>query len=399
MKRHIKSNVHWLGKTDWELRWFHGMDYSTGNGSSQNAYLIQEEKTVLIDAVWKPHSSEFVDNLKKEVDLKKIDFIVAQHGEVDHSGALPALLAEIPDVPIYCTANCVKSIVGQYHHPEWNFHVVKTGDRIDIGNGKELIFIEMRMLHWPDSMATFLTGDNILFSMDAFGQHYAADEMFDDQSDKCKLWVEAMKYYANIINPYAMMLKLKMKELDALDLPIEMICPSHGVVWREGAQEIYDAYKKWCDNYSENQITICYDTMWDGTMKLAHTICNEMRKVAPDYTIKVYNLSKSDKNDVMTDVFKSKAIIVGSPTVNQHILSSVGGWLHFLKECRFKGKKAGVFGCYGWSGEGNATLREELTHCGFQVVEPEVKSNWNPTDEHTEQARLLAEAIMESIEG
>ena len=176
MRKHVKGTVSWVGYIDWELESFHGDGYSIMNGSSQNAYLIEEEKTVLIDTVWTPHRFDFVENLKKEIDLKKIDFIVANHGECDHSGSLTALMEEIPDTPIYCTANAVKSIEGQYGKRGWNFHVVKTGDSVDIGNGKKLVFVEMRMLHWPDSMATFMTGDNILFSNDAFGQHYAVEE-------------------------------------------------------------------------------------------------------------------------------------------------------------------------------------------------------------------------------
>ena len=202
MKKQIKNNVSWIGKIDWELESFHGADYSINHGSSQNAYLIQEEKTVLIDTIWKPHASEFVDNLASEIDLNQIDFIVMNHGETDHSGSLPALMERIPNTPIYCTANAVKSLTGQYQHPEWNYQVVKTGDSVEIGNGKKLVFVEMRMLHWPDSMATYLTGDNILFSNDAFGQHFAVAELFNDKADPCLLWIEALKYYANILNPF-----------------------------------------------------------------------------------------------------------------------------------------------------------------------------------------------------
>ncbi|WP_434084538.1 MBL fold metallo-hydrolase [Lacrimispora xylanisolvens] len=162
---------------------------------------------MLIDTVWKPHSTEFIDNLEKEIDFSKIDFIVANHGEVDHSGSLPALMEKIPNTPIYCTANGVKSLTGQYHHPEWNYQVVKTGDSVDIGNGKKLVFVEMKMLHWPDSMATYLTGDNILFSNDAFGQHFAVEELFNDKADQCRLWEEALKYYANILTPFSLLVK------------------------------------------------------------------------------------------------------------------------------------------------------------------------------------------------
>lgn len=395
MKKQIKNNVYWLGKIDWELESFHGADYSINHGSSQNAYLIQEEKTVLIDTVWRPHSTEFVDNLAGEIDLEKIDFIVMNHGEVDHSGSLPALMEKIPNTPIYCTANAVKSLTGQYHHPEWNYKVVKTGDAIDIGNGKQLVFVEMRMLHWPDSMATYLTGDNILFSNDAFGQHYAVEELFNDKADACLLWAEALKYYANILTPFSPLVKKKIEEIQGFNLPIDIIAPSHGSIWRENSLQIVEKYYQWSQNYQEDQITIAYDTMWDGTMQLAHRIGKEISRLSPDTKVKIFNISKTNKNDIMTEVFKSKAIAVGSPTVGQNILSSVGGWLSFLEELKFKGKKAAVFGCYGWSGEGNKVLRARLEESGFSVVEPEMKCNWNPREEDLSTAAGIAKALCE----
>lgn len=192
MKKNIKNNVFWVGKVDWELEHFHGNEYSTNKGSTYNSYLVKEEKTVLIDTVWAPFAEEFIEYLTKEIDLNKIDYIVINHGEVDHSGGLPALMKHIPNTPIYCTANAVKSLKGQYHQ-NWNFKVVKTGDKIDIGNGKELVFVQMTMLHWPDSMATYLTKDNILFSNDAFGQHYATEKLFNDLVDDCDLLSESIK--------------------------------------------------------------------------------------------------------------------------------------------------------------------------------------------------------------
>lgn len=393
MKRLIKSNVYWIGKIDWELESFHGADYTINHGSSQNAYLIQEEKTVLVDTVWKPHSTEFIENLEREIDLDSIDFIIANHGEIDHSGSLPALMEKIPNTPIYCTANAVKSLVGQYHHPEWNFHVVKTGDSVDIGNGKKLVFVEMRMLHWPDSMATYMTGDNILFSNDAFGQHYAVEELFNDKADSCFLWGEALKYYANILNPFSPLVKKKIEEIQSLNLPIEMIAPSHGSIWRDNPLQIIKKYYAWSQDYQEDQITIAYDTMWDGTMQLAHRIASEITALSPDTKVKIFNISKTNKNDIMTEVFKSKAIVVGSPTVGQNILSSVGGWLDFLKELKFRNKKAAVFGCYGWSGESTKVLRARLTDAGFDVVEPEIRCNWVPNEEEFVKALAIAEAI------
>ena len=395
MKRAIKNNVSWVGKIDWELESFHGADYSINHGSSQNAYLIEEEKTVLIDTVWRPHSTEFVDNLSSEIDLNKIDFIVMNHGEVDHSGSLPALMEKIPNTPIYCTANAVKSLTGQYHHPEWNFHVVKTGDSVDIGNGKKLVFVEMRMLHWPDSMATYLTEDNILFSNDAFGQHYAVEELFNDRADACLLWAEALKYYANILTPFSPLVKKKIEEIQSFNLPIDIIAPSHGSIWRENSLEIVQKYYEWSQDYQEDQITIAYDTMWDGTMQLAHKIGAEISRLSPGTKVKIFNISKTNKNDIMTEVFKSKAIAVGSPTVGQNILSSVSGWLSFLEELKLKGKKAAVFGCYGWSGEGNKVLRAKLTEAGFAPVEPEIKCNWNPREADLDGATAIAQALCE----
>ncbi len=393
MKKLVKNNVYWVGFMDWELESFHGADYSINHGSSQNAYLIKEEKTVLIDTVWRPHSVEFVDNLEKEIELKKIDLIVANHGEVDHSGSLPALMEKIPGTPIYCTANGVKSLTGQYHHPEWNYQVVKTGDSLDIGNGKKLIFVEMKMLHWPDSMATYLTQDNILFSNDAFGQHYAVEELFNDKADQCRLWEEAIKYYANILTPFSPLVKKKIEELQELNLPIDIIATSHGSIWRENPLQIVEKYYEWSQNYQEDQITVVYDTMWDGTKQLAHKISAEIAHISPDTRVKIYNISKTNKNDIMTEVFKSKAIALGSPTVGGNILSSVGGWLDFLRELKYKEKKAAVFGCYGWSGEGTKVLRQRLTEAGFTVVEEEAKCLWNPEEKDFNKAAEIAAAL------
>jgi anaerobic nitric oxide reductase flavorubredoxin len=344
VKKQVKNNVYWVGKVDWELRKFHGNEYSTHKGSTYNSYLIQEEKTVLIDTVWAPFAEEFVDNLAKEIDLNKIDFIIANHGEVDHSGALPALMKHIPDKPIYCTANAVKSLKGQYHQ-DWNFQVVKTGDKIDIGNGKELIFVEMTMLHWPDSMATYMTQDNILFSNDAFGQHLATEKLFNDQVDQCDLFNESIKYFANILTPFNPMLRKKLDEVTALNLPIEMIATSHGVIWRDNPIQIVEKYAQWANDYQENQITIIYDTMWNGTKLLAEKIAEGIRQADQDVNVKVHNLAKSDENDLITEVFKSKTVVIGSPTIAKSILHSVAGFIHLMKELKFKGKKAAAFGC------------------------------------------------------
>lgn len=392
MKKHVKNNVHWVGKVDWELRKFHGDEYSTHKGSTYNSYLLQEEKTVLIDTVWAPFAKEFVDNLAQEIDLNDIDYIVANHGEVDHSGALPLLMELIPDTPIYCTANGVKSLKGQYHK-DWNFHVVKTGDKLDVGNGKELLFLEMTMLHWPDSMACFLTEDNILFSNDAFGQHLATEMLFNDLVDQCDLYSESMKYFANILNPFNPILRKKLDEVVSLNLPIEMIATSHGVIWRDNPMQIVEKYAAWADDYQENQITIIYDTMWNGTKTLAEHVAAGIREADPDVVVKLFNIPKSDINDIMTEVFKSKTVVMGSPTIGNSILPTVAAAIFYMKSLKFKKKKAAAFGCYGWSGESVKVMNALMEDAGFEVIGEGLRHQWNPDGDAKNAAFELGRAV------
>lgn len=376
MKKSIKNNVYWVGKVDWPLKKFHGEEYSTLKGTSYNSYLVLEEKTVLIDTVFMPFAKEFVANLQNEIDLQKIDFIVANHGEIDHSGALPELMHHIPNTPIYCTANGIKSIKGHYHQ-NWNFVPVKTGDRISVGK-KELIFIETPMMHWPDNMFCYLTRDNILFSNDAFGQHYASDFLFNDLVDQHEVDVEAIKYYANILTPFSPQILQKIKEFLSLNLPLDIICNSHGVIWRKNPAQIVEKYLTWANNYQTNQITIIYDTMWGGTRILAENIAQGISKSDQEVVVKIFNAATTDKNDLITEIFKSKAIVVGSSTINNGILTSIAALLEAIKGMKFKNKKAAVFGCYGWSGEAPKIIGAHLKQSGLEVFDDTVKILWQP---------------------
>ena len=383
MKVNVINNVHWVGKIDWELRKFHGNEYSTHRGSTYNSYLITEEKTALVDTVWAPFAKEYVNNLAGEIDLEKIDFVVANHAEIDHSGALPELLERIPDTPVYCTANGVKSLTGHYHR-DWNFQVVKTGDRLSLGS-KELIFVEAPMLHWPDSMFCYLTGDNILFSNDAFGQHYASEYLFNDLVDQNELYTECLKYYANILTPFSSLVEKKIQEFLGLELPLDIICTSHGVIWRNNPAQIVERYLQWAKGYKENQITIVYDTMWNGTRVMAENIAKGIVRTDHDVNVKLFNIASSDKNDVLAEVFKSKAVVFGSPTVNRGILTSLAGLLEEIKGLSFQEKKAAVFGTYGWSGESTRVLAESLQQAGFTVVDDGLKVLWNPSEQSIEE--------------
>lgn len=395
MSYKINEAVTWVGKKDWELRTFHGEEYSTHRGSSYNSYLIRDEKVALIDTVWLPFAKEFVTKLKREIDLNDIDYIIINHGEIDHSGALPELMREIPDTPIYCTKNAVKSLKGQFHQ-DWNFVEVKTGDKLSLGK-RDLIFIEARMLHWPDSMFTYMTGDNILFSNDAFGQHYASEFMYNDEVDQAELYQESIKYYANILTPFSRFVVSKVDEFVKLGLPLDMICTSHGVIWRDNPMQIVEQYVKWAQDYQENQITIIYDTMWNGTKHMADAIASGIRQVDPDVTVKLMHTGITDKNDVLTEVFKSKAILVGSPTINGSVLNSIAGILDQIKGLSFKNKKGAAFGAYGWSGEGVKLIGDHLAKAGFELVNDGLRVLWNPDQEAVEKCVDLGKEFAKSL--
>ncbi len=393
MSRKITDKITWVGKTDWELKKFHGDEFTTVNGSSYNSYLIKDEKTVLIDTAWLPYDKEFVSKLKEEIELNKIDAIIALHGEVDHSGALTELMREMPkDTPIYCTANGVKSIKGQYHK-DWNFKVVKTGDKLSLGK-TNLTFIEAPMLHWPDTMFAYMDEENVLFSSDAFGQHLASEFLYADEVDQDILYKESLKYYANILAPFGMMITKKINEILAMDLPINMICPSHGLIWRKNPTEIVTKYLEWANTYQENQITIIYDTMWNDTRKMAEAIARGIQKKDEEVTIKILNTAKNDKTDVLTEVFKSKMILVGSPTVNNGYLHSIAGILEMIKGMKLKNKKAAAFGSYGWSGEAVKQITEYLKSCGFEIINDGVKSLWTPDEEMERELEKFGENLI-----
>ncbi len=391
----VKSNIMWIGKTDWELRKFHGDEYSTHRGSTYNSYLIREEKTVLIDTVWKPFAQEFVTNLRKIIPLEKIDYVIANHAESDHSGALPDLMKHIPEKPIYCSQNGIKSLKGHYHQ-DWNFIPIKTGQRLSIGPGKDLIFIEAPMLHWPDSMMEYLTGDHVLFSNDAFGQHYATEYLFNDLVNQDELFSEAIKYYANILTPFSKLVKSKIDEFVQLNLPLDIICTSHGVIWRNNPMQIVQKYLDWSQQYKENQITLIYDTMWNGTRVMAENIAKGIQATDSKVNIKIFNSAKTDKNDLVTEVFRSNMIGIGSPTVNKGILTSVAALLEELRGLGFKDKKAFAFGTYGWNSESVKIISENLKNAGFSVVTDGLKLQWMPNDdESTEKAIEFGKGLKE----
>lgn len=385
MAQKIADIVTWVGKIDWQLTTFHGDELSTHRGSSYNSYLIQDEKTVLVDTVWKPYDHEFVARLKETVDLKKIDYIVMNHNEIDHSGALIELMREIPGTPIYCTAKGEAILRGHYHQ-DWNYVNVKTGDKLPIGK-HTLTFIECPMLHWPDTMITYLDGEEILFSNDIFGEHFATESLFDDTEKLPEIMYEAEKYYANIITPYSPMAARKLREILGMNLPLKLIAPSHGVIWRSHIADIIEAYRLWSADYQENQVTLVYDTMWNSTRSMAEAIADGIHEADPEVKVKVYNAAKDDKNDILTQIFHSKAVLFGSPTINNGISYAIAGLLEMVHGLKFKNKKAGAFGSYGWSGEGVKLLNQHLQDSGLALVNDGLKTLWVPDGKTLEECR------------
>lgn len=391
----ITEKVTWVGKVDWELKKFHGDEFSTQRGSSYNSYLVRDQKIALIDTVWLPYDKEFVTNLKKEIDLQEIDYIIINHAEIDHSGALPELMREIPNTPIYCTNNGKKIIQGHFHK-DWNFVTVRTGDTLDLGES-QFVFVEAPMLHWPDTMFTYMTGENILFSNDAFGQHYATETLYNDKVDQCELTAEALKYYANILTPFSSLVTKKIKEVLALELAVDLICTSHGVIWKENPLQIVHQYLEWANAYQENQITIVYDTMWNSTRLMAEAIGAGIQQEDPAVVVKLMNAAKTDKNDIVTEIFKSKAILAGSSTVNNRYLSAMGALLEMVKGMKFKNKKAAAFGSYGWSGEAVKLLNGDLADAGFEVVTEGHRGLWVPNEAELDACQDFGRQFVRSL--
>ena len=389
----LTKGVYWVGVVDWALRHFHGYELTTHRGSSYNAYLITDKKTVLVDTVWGPFQEQLIENIREIIDPAKIDIVVANHAEVDHSGALPAVMRYAPNATVIVSKRGRESVEGHFHQP-WNFKAVQTGDRVSIGK-RELVFIEAPMLHWPDSMFTYLTGDNILMPNDAFGQHYATAFRFNDEVNQEELYEEALKYYANILTPFSSLVTKKIEEVLALNLPVSMIAPSHGVIWRKDPLQIVKKYQEWAAQVPEKTAVIIYDSMWDGTRRMAEAIGEGLAAEGVPY--KTFYMPTSDRNDVITEIFKTKAIIIGSPTFNQGLLPTITPILEDLKGLRFQNKIGAAFGCYGWSGESVKIIEEHLAQCKIPVVAEGVRAKWQPKAEDLGRCRELGSAVAKAV--
>jgi len=374
----IKKGIYWVGGIDWDLRNFHG--YLTQRGSTYNSYLIIDEKITLIDNVKYYLADELIERISKIINPEKIDYIIQNHIEMDHSGSLPRLMEICPNATILASPKGVEGLPKHYHK-NWNLRSLKSGETLNIGK-RNLVFVQTPMVHWPDNMVTYCPEEKILFSNDAFGQHIASSERFDDEFPFNILMDEAKKYYANIVLPYGVQVS---KAIEAVkDLQIDYICPSHGIIYRSKINEIIIEYKKWCANQVENSAIIIYDSMWRSTEKIAHAV----QSVFEDNGIrtKLRNLQSNHISDIMTDLIVSKYICIGSPTLNNNVLPTVAGFLAYLKGLAPKGRIAMAFGSYGWGGQAVGIVENDLKTCGFNIME-QIKVQYVPTDDQLEEIK------------
>ncbi|KCZ71971.1 putative flavoprotein [Candidatus Methanoperedens nitroreducens] len=377
----LKEGVYWVGVVDWNIKHFHGHEYSTHRGTTYNAYLIVDEKTALVDTVWGPYASEMIDNIEEITDIRNIDYVVANHAEVDHSGALTELMKFIPDATVVVSEKGRESVY-KHHHRLWNFKVAGTGDTISLGENS-LAFVSAPMLHWPDSMFTYLTGKNILMPNDAFGQHYASSGRFNDEVDQIEVYQEAIKYYANILTPFSDLVIRKIDELKRLNLPVDMIAPSHGVIWRKDPMQIVEKYYEWASGKNDGSVLVIYDTMWNATEKMAKAISEGLEKEGVKF--RLFNMAVSDRNDVLTEVLKARGILIGSPALNNGLLPTIQPILEDLKGLKFKNKAGAAFGSYGWSGENIKHIEQNLEKARIPIVQEGLKIKWQPTKEELDR--------------
>ncbi len=387
----IAKEIYWVGSIDWNVRDFHG--YSTYQGTTYNAYLIMDEKITLIDTVKKEFADDLIQNIARIVDPHRIDCVISNHTEMDHSGGLPRVMHRIgEDKPLFCSKVGYKNL--SMHFPQkWNYQPVEDGGELSIGK-RTLTFMETRMLHWPDSMFTYSGQDKILFSSDAFGQHYAGIERFDDQVGDA-IMPHCRKYFANILLLYSPLILKLVDKVTKLNLPLEMICPDHGILWRKDPGKIVNAYVEWSRQEPKRKALVVYDSMWHSTEMMAEAIVDVLGQEGVD--ARPMHLRKWHRSDIITEVLDAGAIIVGSPTLNNGLFPTVGDFLTYLKGLRPKNKIGAAFGSYGWSGEAVKLINKELEEMHFDVIDPGIKIQYVPDNESIESCYGLGRKIAAAL--
>jgi flavorubredoxin len=389
----IAADIYDVGVTDWNIRDFHG--YSTELGTTYNCFLIVDDKIALIDTVKKEFSDQLIDHIERIVDPRRIDFVISNHTEMDHSGGLPRVMHRIgDDKPVFCSKMGHKNLT-QHFRQKWNYHPVSSGDELKLGK-RTLRFLETRMIHWPDSMFTYLKEDKILFSSDGFGQHYAGSEKYDDELG-AEIMLHAKKYFANILLLYAPHIQKLLDQVLSLGLEIEMICPDHGIIWRKEPGKIIDAYMRWCKQEPKQKAVVIYDTMWHSTELMAEAIVSGISREG--VAAKPFHLRKWHRSEVMTEVFDAKAIVVGSPTLNNGLFPSLADFLTYMKGLKPLNKIGAAFGSYGWSGEAVKLINKELEAMKFEILDPGLRIQYVPDKTAIETCYEFGRKIGKAVTG
>jgi len=372
----ILPDIYSVGVVDWNVRTFHGHTYSTKRGTTYNAYLILDDKITLVDTVLGSFAQELIDNIGQLIPVEKIDYIIANHVETDHSGALPAVLKLAPKAKVFGTQKC-KEGLGKHYYGNCDFQVVKTGDKLKLGK-RTLTFIEAPMIHWPDSMFTYCPEEELLLPNDAFGQHYATSERFDDETDPCALMDEAAKYYGNILWPLSAVISRKLDELLKMKLPLKMIAPSHGIIWRRDPMKIINAYISWTKNETKPKVVVMYETMWGATEVMARKIVEGITDAGVN--VKLFDVTKTDRTEMIKEMLDAKGFIFGSSTHDNDMLPNFAGFLEFVKGLKPKSRKAGVFGSYGWAGGAVKEIEGVLKEAGIELALPGLSVKYVPDE-------------------
>lgn len=389
----IAEGVYWVGAIDWNARSLHGDNYVTHHGTTYNAYLIMDEKITLVDTVHGQFVDEMMARIKEVVDPDKIDYVVCNHIEPDHSGALPAVMKIIPQAKVICTLRAKDGLLKHYFS-NWNFLTVKTDDEISIGK-KTLRFIEASMLHWPDTMFTYIKEDALLLPNDAFGQHFASSQRFADEVEESIVIDEAAKYYANILMPFGQLVIKKIEEIQKSGIQIETIAPSHGLIWRKNHEKIISAYLRWAKGEAKKRVLVIYESMWRSTEKMATAIVQGIQD--GDIEAVLYKISATDHSDIIKEVLEAKAILIGSPTVNNGVLPNIAPLLDDLKGLRPKDKIAFAFGSYGWGGGAVKTIEEKFKQAGMTIFEPGLTAKWVPDADELKKCHELGKRIAAEV--
>ena len=392
--REIKENIHWVGVVDWNIRDFHG--YSTYKGTTYNSFLVMDEKIALVDTVKKPFKQELIDNIRELTDPEKIDYIIVNHVEMDHSGSLSEMIDLIKPEKIFCSPMGHKALLSHFHREDWPYEIVKSGDSISLGK-KTVHFLETKMLHWPDSMFSYIPEDKLLISSDAFGQHWSTSERFDDEVDKAELMAHASKYYANILMIFSPNVRKLLAKVAEMGLEIDMIAPDHGLIWRENVGEILESYGRWAKQEAKQKAVIVYDTMWKSTETMAKAIYKGL--LEEGISIKMMDLKTNHRSDIVSEVLDAKAVLCGSPTLNNGMLPTMADLLTYLKGLRPTGKIGAAFGSFGWSGEAVKHINGFMEQMKFDIVDPGIKVKNVPTDEDLQKCVELGRKVGQAIKG